>query len=606
MAHNKILFRYFLYEGNLSLCSRTNMYDRTRLIEQIKSKMSANLFEKRISSIRFPLYRNLLPNTKITFDFPLTVFVGLNGHGKSSTLQALYGCPQGYSVGKYWFSSKVDPIEESPQGPQCFIYDYPSSTTEVLKQRTHRAKNPNYWETSRPLKKYGMKTLPDKSRDSGIKMDVLYLDFRSILPAFDKYFYFEKPKKRETAQYINDRSRMLHKALTDGKIYRLRGTELNKNPRVLSEEVVDICSKILGKTYSEIKIIDHKFYKSWGFTIYFSEKHGYSEAVAGSGESAVVLLVDYVLNASENTLILLDEPEVSLHPGAQSKMLDFLLKQTLEKNHQIILSTHSHSFVDGLPDNAIKVFKSDPGSSKFIIEPEVPSGLAFYELGAVSPSHKKIIVEDRLAKSLICKVLENEFGAHITDLISVDYQLGGATYMKKSMTQYFSYPEQKVFFILDGDQKIVDSTNPETLTAEQCKDSAFLKEKIQLQMGQSLGLPTEGENVANTQVRFLKFWYDRVSYLPLETPEDILWDIEFARAQLRLLYLNEDDIESCISSYEKLDIKSRFAKLTKDVLNEDSSDKILNIQELALARWARAKPSSYCDVLGILRHIISS
>ena len=53
--------------------------------------MKANgVFENYIEYIDFPFYKNLIPHSKITFEFPLTVLVGKNGGGKSSTLHALF------------------------------------------------------------------------------------------------------------------------------------------------------------------------------------------------------------------------------------------------------------------------------------------------------------------------------------------------------------------------------------------------------------------------------------------------------------------------------------------------------------------------------------
>ena len=57
----------------------------------------------------------------------------------------------------------------------------------------------------------------------------------------------------------------------------------------------------------------------------------YTEAFAGSGESRIILMVDEVLNAEAKSLILLDEPEINLHPGAQIRLKRFLLEQILEK-----------------------------------------------------------------------------------------------------------------------------------------------------------------------------------------------------------------------------------------------------------------------------------
>lgn len=42
----------------------------------------------------------------------------------------------------------------------------------------------------------------------------------------------------------------------------------------------------------------------------------YTEAFAGSGESRLIMLVNDIVNAPKNSLILIDEPEINLHPSA--------------------------------------------------------------------------------------------------------------------------------------------------------------------------------------------------------------------------------------------------------------------------------------------------
>lgn len=53
------------------------------IVESIQKMKRVNVFKNYIEYIRFPFYRNLESDSIITFDFPLTFFVGKNGGGKS-------------------------------------------------------------------------------------------------------------------------------------------------------------------------------------------------------------------------------------------------------------------------------------------------------------------------------------------------------------------------------------------------------------------------------------------------------------------------------------------------------------------------------------------
>lgn len=55
-------------------------------------------------------------------------------------------------------------------------------------------------------------------------------------------------------------------------------------------------------------------------------------------------IVDALYDSSENNVILIDEPEISLHPDLQRKLFSLLVEYSKDK--QIIVSTHSPYFVD--------------------------------------------------------------------------------------------------------------------------------------------------------------------------------------------------------------------------------------------------------------------
>ncbi|MBK8482997.1 MAG: hypothetical protein IPL31_01215 [Saprospiraceae bacterium] len=139
-------------------------------IKTIKGLKEKNLFHNYIDYIRFPFYKNLEFNSRINFDFPITILIGANGSGKSSALHAVFGMPEGYSTGNFWFSTSVDPIEDSSENRPGFVYGYKlkNEDIEVVKTRIGKSKGTHYWEPSRPLVKWGM-TAKDGKRNPTIK-----------------------------------------------------------------------------------------------------------------------------------------------------------------------------------------------------------------------------------------------------------------------------------------------------------------------------------------------------------------------------------------------------------------------------------------------------
>lgn len=128
------------------------------LIETLKTMTQNNVFKNNLTRVVFPYFKNYRYFSEMNFKFPLNVFVGKNGCGKSSALHALYGAPKGNNINKYWFSTELDPIKEFEEENErhCYFYEYKNNndTVEVLYQRMHhkRQKSPDYWETARPKK----------------------------------------------------------------------------------------------------------------------------------------------------------------------------------------------------------------------------------------------------------------------------------------------------------------------------------------------------------------------------------------------------------------------------------------------------------------------
>ena len=70
-----------------------------------------------------------------------------------------------------------------------------------------------------------------------------------------------------------------------------------------------------------------------------------------SGEKQdIVLFYDLIFSTKEKLLLLIDEPEISLHISWQKKFLDDLLEVSKHSNVQVIVATHSPQIVSNHMD----------------------------------------------------------------------------------------------------------------------------------------------------------------------------------------------------------------------------------------------------------------
>lgn len=386
------------------------------LVSTISKFKVGKVLKNYITHATFPRFKGIERGTRIDFDFPLTALVGPNGIGKSSLLHALWGMPFGRSTARFWFSTELDPIDSTQKDLQRYFYGYWSDSfdgvVETRKARAGKKKGQDYWEPYRWSAADGMAPFPKgnfegkaKDRWNPVKREVVYLNLKSAFGSFDRFFMFDDRLNggRRRELMLNEARRL--KVIKDDnrKSFKLGGIERVFENRDLSEAELSAIIKILGRSYDSARLIRHSLYPgnvARDLSVIFKRGAEYSEAFAGSGEIAAVVLVVDILNAEPCSLILLDEPETSLHPGAQRALLAFLLEQIKTKKHQIVISTHSVDFLMGLPHNAIKVFEGNEKFQTRILPSSSPSA-ALRRLGRPPQNKKRILVEDPMAKLLV-------------------------------------------------------------------------------------------------------------------------------------------------------------------------------------------------------------
>ena len=298
---------------------------------------------------------------------------------------------------------------------------------------------------------------------------VVYIDMRQRVPAYDinmTYGFSEilledrNRKKRnriirkyggsindENKKIINDEYKRIKitmkKSIRDvsGRISEVfKGENIEKNrfyygKKKFSKNAIKLTGDelawvryILGREYREIAILRHSYFELPGVTVQVKVEdkinnngnssdgieleaepvfHTYSEAYAGSGEYAVIMMVHYIYTAEKGALILMDEPENSLHPESQRRLMEYILCKTLTNKHQFIISSHSMYMSESLPNKARIALSLNSGG---FVEPHmsVTHRDAFMGVGAApqAPVGKVVIkVEDGLAEAMVRHVL---------------------------------------------------------------------------------------------------------------------------------------------------------------------------------------------------------
>jgi len=463
------------------------------LLSSIQTEFEKGEFDKFIHEMNFPKFKSFAPKATIQLKFPVTILVGPNGGGKSSLLHAAWGMPRGYSTSRFWFSTAIDPIDfASGRNRYWYTHYIKALKLKVETRKIFGRKRHGYWEPTRPAQNEGMQPMPAKNdstasfmSDTGDRWSPVeriphYFNARAESSAFDRFFNsseIETLGKRQ--DYFVKYAKKL-KEVVDGNLLSLEYYNVERVSKnfFITAAQLSVVNFILQKNYVSAQYVSHKFYdKSFSPSVIFCTKNRtYSESFAGSGELAVVNYILSLEKIKKYDLLLLDEPETSLHPGAQAKLLQHLLSIVEEKYIQVIVSTHSETFVRLLPNSSLVVLEESPDGVKPRSDPSKSS--AFSRLGTIDKNKVTIITEDKLLKAVADRAVAM-MPKHLIDRIDVIAADVGSSEMLSNQVKAYIQSNANVLMILDGDQtdvkEIFDADFDDLSSKQQAKIREDLK-----------------------------------------------------------------------------------------------------------------------------------
>lgn len=404
--------------------------------ENIKNGIYPSKFLKKILVTKF---RNFPENGEIEFKSPLTAIVGRNGTGKT-TLLYLVACayaPIAEEKGKTYNDLIPESTKDHVPIDSQYGFIYENNTDNKFK----------WIERQSGGKRIGKKEW-DKRHSINPETEKPHIRARN------NSFFFGLEKSISNPFIFANHFNVTK--ITQGN--RLK--EIGKDNSLLvklSDSLVKQISEIVGKNYKSIERRTDKYSllheSSYGYVI----NGNYSDIASGAGEIAIIRLLDVIDRAPNNSLIIIDEPEIAIHPAAQPKLLEFLLKRTLGKNHQIIFTTHSYFLLKYLPPESITLLEQD--ASEKIESKNVNSSIAFKDISGENIFKIEAFVEDRFAANFLNSILNQDFILKDQLKVSVAYADGWNDFIKREvLCRFYSWHKHerdksnfKPFFIFDGD-----------------------------------------------------------------------------------------------------------------------------------------------------------
>lgn len=181
----------------------------------------------------------------------------------------------------------------------------------------------------------------------------------------------------------------------------------------------------------------------------------YSEFAFSLGERLLLNVLDYIDTVPNNSILLIDEIELALHPIAQTRLYDHLRQVSNEKGLKVFLTTHSASLIKHA--NKVCYLSANNG-----VVTAIRDCTPAFVLKDVSADEEKnpdyiIFVEDDMARYLLSAVLRYSRVACRKHRICKIVQVGGYPQVIEMTKQFYHIPpfnNRKVCAFLDADVNI--------------------------------------------------------------------------------------------------------------------------------------------------------
>ncbi|QDT33956.1 ATP-dependent nuclease [Thalassoglobus polymorphus] len=353
-------------------------------------------------------------DTLVEIESPITAFCGVNGTGKSTVLQlaaAAYGSPskRRYYVSTFILAGNLDHKPFEDDSSVEFTYAGPTSAGKADDRLLTLSRSGSSWS--------GYDRQPERR--------VVYLGVGFYLPHAERDDYFKSLVQDRT---FTSRSKIQVNDIASEWVSRILLCKYDAAH-------VNAMRKKWGRSHT--RMLSAK--REGGFT--------YSESNMGSGEARLYAMVLKLEEVEPHSLILLEEPETSLHPSAQFELGKYLVNVAARRNLQILLTSHSEYLLLALPQKSRVYLKREGDRIVPIPGIGVRQALSMMDNFAIRSLY--ILVEDDVAKAIVIELLR----MHDTDFLqTVEVVIAGDASKIQQTIDVFVEQRMPICAVRDGDQ----------------------------------------------------------------------------------------------------------------------------------------------------------
>lgn len=411
--------------------SNINPNSDRRFLDTIDINVSNN-FPVFLKKIKLEPFRHI-SSLEINFIHPISIITGTNRIGKTTILMAI-ACshvnfqkknPRNGNLERQTWSSLMKFTSHDIQTADWTYW--------ITYKRGNRIESPKRGQRKHLTKKWN----GIGKKESQFTRDVVFIEIDRVLPMRNfNNIIFAKSRNSATTNLSN------------------------------FQKVEELISYIFEEDF-HLHIIKEYLDK---VVLKFQNAHSYSSFNSASGEDVIARLIIDIIEAPNNSLIVIDELEVGLHPKIQRRLVDVINHIARNDNKQFIITTHSPTLLSTFSE-ASRIFIEHKNNGNLKSINRISVNAAFSKMDSKSYPLIDLYCEDDIAKKIILKAIDdlqtNNDLRNLSDLINIiksdSANKAFENFKVHQRTYSFKKVKTGVSCILDGDMQYKKNNNNQFL-----------------------------------------------------------------------------------------------------------------------------------------------